>query len=67
MKLIVNGERREVDPPPRTLAELSRILGLDGRRFALEHNGTIVPRSLHASTELHEEDRLEIVHAVGGG
>ncbi len=67
MQLVVNGERRDVDPSPRTLADLIRALGLEGRRIALEHNGEVVPRSLHDGTELHEGDRLEIVHAVGGG
>jgi sulfur carrier protein len=67
MQLVVNGERRDVEPPPCTLADLVRTLGLEGRRIALEHNGVVVPKSLHASVELREGDRLEIVHAVGGG
>jgi sulfur carrier protein len=58
---------RDVEPPPCTLADLVRTLGLEGRRIALEHNGVVVPKSLHASVELREGDRLEIVHAVGGG
>ena len=40
---------------------------LAGKRVAVERNGTIVPRSLHAQTALADGDRLEIVVAVGGG
>lgn len=67
MHIIVNGEPREIVPPPATLADLVRTLGLEGRRVALEHNGEVVPRSLHAEVGIREGDRVEIVHAVGGG
>ncbi|MGV8409398.1 sulfur carrier protein ThiS, partial [Pseudomonas aeruginosa] len=38
-----------------------------GRRVAVELNLDIVPRSQHASTALKDGDRVEIVHAIGGG
>jgi sulfur carrier protein len=38
-----------------------------GRRVAVERNGEIVPKSRHAQTALAEDDRLEVVVAVGGG
>ena len=34
---------------------------------AVEVNGEIIPRSLHATHALVEGDRVEIVHALGGG
>ncbi|HET9339295.1 MAG TPA: sulfur carrier protein ThiS, partial [Casimicrobiaceae bacterium] len=37
------------------------------RRLAVELNGAIVPRSRWAETALRDGDRLEIVHAIGGG
>ena len=40
---------------------------LPGDRVAVELNRDIVPRDLWASTQLAENDRLEIVHFVGGG
>ena len=67
MHIIVNGESREVVPPPGTLADLVRSLGLENRRIAVEHNGEVVPRSLHSETRICDGDRIEIVHAVGGG
>ncbi|WP_290907033.1 sulfur carrier protein ThiS [Halomonas sp.] len=42
-------------------------LGLAGRRIAVEVNEEIVPRSEHAVTRLVEGDRVEVVHAIGGG
>lgn len=40
---------------------------LAGKRFAIELNGEIVPKSAHATTLLHDGDKLEVVVAVGGG
>ncbi len=66
MKLVINGEAHTFDAP-LTLAELIERLGLTGRRIAVEHNLEIVPRSQFAETRLADGDRLEIVHAIGGG
>ncbi|MGH8540529.1 MAG: sulfur carrier protein ThiS [Stenotrophobium sp.] len=66
MKLTVNGERREL-PERITLAELIAQMKFGGKRLAVERNGEIVPRSLYAQTWLAEADRIEIVHAIGGG
>jgi sulfur carrier protein len=46
---------------------LIQLLGLEGKRLAIERNGEIVPRGLFAETSLTSEDKLEIVGAVGGG
>ena len=43
------------------------MLALGGRRIAFEVNGEIVPRSRYSDHELRPGDRVEIVHAVGGG
>jgi sulfur carrier protein len=61
----LNGEA--VTLPAQTLAQLLEQRGLSGKRLAVERNGTIVPKSQHASTGLTDGDRLEIVMAVGGG
>jgi sulfur carrier protein len=34
---------------------------------AVEVNGEIVPRGVHATHALAEGDRVEVVHALGGG
>lgn len=43
------------------------MLGLEGKRLAIERNGEIIPRSLFTETSLSAGDKLEIVGAVGGG
>ena len=64
--LIVNG-RAEPLPNPATLEGLVDALLLTGQRLAVEHNGQIIPRSLWAVTPVADEDRIEIVKAIGGG
>ncbi len=66
MQITVNGQPREV-PEGATAAELVELLELTGRRLAMEVNGDILPRSRHDGHRLTAGDRVEIVHAVGGG
>lgn len=66
MQIIVNGESRQV-ANGTSAADLIEALGLAERRLALELNGEILPRSEHAARVLANGDRIEIVHAVGGG
>jgi sulfur carrier protein len=67
MRVHLNGQERNFDPAPATIAELIAALKLEGKRIAVERNGAIVPRSRYADTTLAAGDRLEIVGAVGGG
>lgn len=66
MQIMVNGEYREL-PEHATASALVEMLGLAGRRFAMEINGELVPRQAHEGHRLAEGDRVEIVQAVGGG
>ncbi|MES2683618.1 MAG: sulfur carrier protein ThiS [Pseudomonadota bacterium] len=66
MSLMVNG-RAEPLPAPATLEGLVDALHLTGQRLAIEHNSQIVPRSLWDTTPVADEDRIEIVKAIGGG
>ena len=66
VSLTINGEARSL-ATPATVASLLEAMNLAGKRVAVERNGDIVPRGLHAATELADGDRLEIVVAVGGG
>jgi thiamine biosynthesis protein ThiS len=65
MKIFVNGELREVETS--TLGELVTELDLPVARIAIELNREVVRRSDWDSTMLKDEDRIEIVHFVGGG
>jgi thiamine biosynthesis protein ThiS len=66
MELFVNGEKRSWADSV-SLAQFIETLGMKGDRVAVEVNREIVPRAQWAETQLHEGDRLEIVHFVGGG
>jgi len=62
----INGESRQF-PQAISIAALIEEMGLTGKRIALERNGEIVPRSMFATQQLADGDRLEVVVAVGGG
>lgn len=66
MNIILNGQAHMLTGNT-PLAQLIDSLGLAGKRIAIELNNTIVPRSTYATTMLAEGDRVEIVHAIGGG
>ncbi|HDZ55600.1 MAG TPA: sulfur carrier protein ThiS [Pseudomonas xinjiangensis] len=66
MQIQLNGEAYSLENP-LTLAELVERLGLGGKRLAIELNLEIIPRSQYPDTRLAEGDRVEIVHAIGGG
>jgi thiazole synthase len=66
LRLTVNGEPRAF-PSPLTVAGLLAALGLDRRKVAVERNREIVPKSALDTTVLAEDDRIEIVHFIGGG
>ena len=66
MQIVLNGHPRALEPGT-TLADLVASLDLGGRRMAVEINEEVIPRSEHADRVLGDGDRVEIVHAVGGG
>ena len=66
MDISVNGEPRTV-ADRTTIVDLLHADGLGERRVAVEVNGAIVARSAHAGHELQPGDRVEVVHALGGG
>ena len=66
MQILVNGAPQEL-AEGSTVLELLQQLELTGKRLAVEVNANIVPRSRHAETRLQPGDKVEIVHAIGGG
>ncbi len=66
MEILVNGAPWQV-AEEATALDLVRNLGLEGKRLAVEINQRIVPRSQYAQHRLRPGDRVEIVHAIGGG
>ncbi len=66
MNITVNGESRTITPEA-SVEELVDVLGLNGKRIAVEVNREIVPRSEYNHFRLNESDAVEIVNAIGGG
>ena len=66
MRVYINGESREVEGTP-SLAQLITQLDLPAARIAVELNREVVRRHEWGNTVLSEDDRIEIVHFVGGG
>jgi thiamine biosynthesis protein ThiS len=67
MKLQINGQERELESGLLLSELLEQQLGTKSDRVAVERNGEIIPRGQWPEVRLHEGDRLEIVHFVGGG
>lgn len=66
MRIFVNGEPKTLESPVNVAGLLERM-GMAGKRVAVEVNREIVPRSRHAELALRDDDRVEIVVAIGGG
>jgi len=66
MIVYVNGETREY-ADKTSVADVIAEMGLTGKKIAIELNKEILPFQQYDSQMLQAEDRLEIVHAIGGG
>lgn len=66
MHIMLNGQSMQV-AGAATIASLLEQTGLAGRKVAVEVNQEVVPRSRHGDHRLAEGDRVEIIHAIGGG
>ena len=66
MRVYVNGDEKDLSAA-LSLANLIELLDLPVARIAVELNCEVVRRSDWSVTMLNEDDRIEIVHFVGGG
>ena len=66
MKIIVNGEEITL-PENSNIQDLIAQLGFTNKRIAIEINEAIIPKSKHQSYQLKNQDRVEVINAVGGG
>lgn len=64
--LTVNGKERTL-PPGTTVAGLLDRLDLVPGTVVVERNREILERDRYDDVTLEDEDRLELVHFVGGG
>ena len=66
MRIQINGEDREVEENI-SLPQLVAILSLKAEQIAIELNRNVVRRAQWENTRLQGNDKIEIVHFVGGG
>ena len=66
MKIIVNGEKIEL-PQQSNIEDLVIFLGYQKQRVAIEINELIIPKSNYSLYLLKDQDKVEIINAVGGG
>lgn len=66
MTIVVNGESRMM-PESLTVRQLLDELQISAVRVAVEVNLEIVPKAAYEQHTLQDNDKIEIVHFVGGG
>lgn len=69
--ILVNGDRAEVAPDATIAALVEEVLPESARRagrgVAVALNGEVVPRGRWGMTQVEENDRVEVLTAIGGG
>ena len=65
-KIQLNGKKITIKPKA-TIYELLKKFKLNNKKVAIEYNGVIIPESNYKKKYLKNNDRLEVVHFIGGG
>ncbi len=65
-KIQLNG-KKVVVKPNHSIFDLLKKYKLTNKRIAVEHNGTIIPKAKYKKKYLKNDDKIEIVHFIGGG
>ena len=65
-KIQLNGKKVKIHKH-LNIKELVKKYKLNEKKIAIELNGEILPKSQYANKELRDNDRVEIVHFIGGG
>jgi len=66
IKIRVNGKFRSIDLNT-SLLKLTKILKIPVKKVAIELNREIVDKKLLNKISLKKNDKIEIVHFIGGG
>lgn len=61
----INGEA--VNAAGKTIGVYLKDTGIDPQRVAVEYNGKILSKDAYDSTQMSNDDVVEIVNFVGGG
>ena len=65
-KIQLNGKKIEIKSK-FSIYQLLKKFKLNNKKVAIEHNGIIVQRSNYKKKYLKNNDKLEVVHFIGGG
>ena len=66
IKIFVNGDLKKF-PQETNIVSLLEILNISSKHIAIEINESLIFRSDWKKTNLKDEDKVEIVKAIGGG
>ena len=65
-KIQLNGKKVTIKAKT-TIYELLKKFKLNNKKVAIEYNGIIIPKLNYKKKYLKNNDRLEVVHFIGGG
>ena len=65
-KIQLNGKKIEIKTK-LTIYDLLKRFNLNNKKVAIEHNETIIPKANYKKKYLKNNDKLEVVHFIGGG
>ena len=65
-KIQLNG-KKVVIKSNFSLFDLLKKYKLTNKKIAIEHNGAIISKTNYKKKNLKNDDRIEIVHFIGGG
>jgi sulfur carrier protein len=66
MQIVVNGETKKIEQE-LNLRQLLEKLELPTERIAIELNKEVVRKKDWETVEISDDDKIEIIHFVGGG
>ena len=65
-KIQLNG-KKVVIKSKYSILDLLKKYKLNNKKVAIEHNGIIIPKNNYNKKFLKNNDKIEIVHFIGGG
>ena len=65
-KIQLNGKKINLKSKVN-IYDLLKKFKLNNKKVAIEHNGVIIPKTNYKKKFLKNNDKLEIVHFIGGG